>query len=304
MLYQDTKSNLHSYLLNLLFILFSELYFLVILMSGVFKMVSVKAQEICYLPIDEIRPNPYQPRKIFDTDNLQELSESIRSYGVLQPISVRIVNGNSYELVAGERRLRASKMAGLTEIPAIIINAYDEDSAVLALIENLQRKDLNFIEEAEGYYNLINDHHMTQEKLAKMLGKSQSTIANKLRILKLDKEIKNKLIENDLTERHARALLRLPDEELQKKAIDTIIMKKMNVNETEKFIQGMIDKITKTEEKKEDKKKMMRFYKDIRIFVNTIKQAVELMKKSGVKAEYTQNDNGDYIEFSIKIPKV
>lgn len=266
-------------------------------------MASVKAQEVRYLPIDEIRPNPYQPRKIFDTNNLQELSESIRSYGVLQPISVRILNGNSYELVAGERRLRASKLAGLTEIPAIIIDVYDEDSAVLALLENLQRKDLNFIEEAEGYYNLINDHHMTQEKLAKMLGKSQSTIANKLRILKLNSQIKSKLIENDLTERHARALLRLPDEELQKKAVDAIIKRKMNVNEAEKLIQGMIDKITKVEEEKKENKKMMRFYKDIRIFANTIKQAVDLMKKSGVPAEYMQKDNDGYMEFSIKIPK-
>lgn len=266
-------------------------------------MASVKAQEVRYLPIDEIRPNPYQPRKIFDTNNLQELSESIRSYGVLQPISVRILNGNSYELVAGERRLRASKLAGLTEIPAIVIDVYDEDSAVLALLENLQRKDLNFIEEAEGYYNLINDHHMTQEKLAKMLGKSQSTIANKLRILKLNSQIKSKLIENDLTERHARALLRLPDEELQKKAVDAIIKRKMNVNEAEKLIQGMIDKITKVEEEKKENKKMMRFYKDIRIFANTIKQAVDLMKKSGVPAEYMQKDNDEYMEFSIKIPK-
>ncbi|UZQ83009.1 ParB/RepB/Spo0J family partition protein [Thermoanaerobacter sp. RKWS2] len=180
-------------------------------------MLSSKMQEISYLPIDSIRPSPYQPRKTFDIKNLQELSESIKVYGVLQPITVRMVGNNSYELVAGERRLKASKLAGLTEIPAIIVNAQDEDAAVLALIENLQREDLNFIEEAEGYYNLINDHHLTQEQLAKMLGKSQSTIANKLRILKLSKEIKEKLLENDLTERHARALLRLPDEELQKK---------------------------------------------------------------------------------------
>ncbi|AIS53589.1 nucleoid occlusion protein Noc [Thermoanaerobacter kivui] len=256
------------------------------------------------MPIDAIRPNPYQPRKTFDIKNLQELSESIKMYGVLQPITVRVVNGNSYELVAGERRLRASKLAGLTEIPAIIVDAYDEDSAILALIENLQREDLNFIEEAEGYYNLINDHHLTQEKLAKMLGKSQSTIANKLRILKLSKEIKEKLIENDLTERHARALLRLPDEELQKKALDVIIKKKLNVSETEKLVQSMIDKITKQqEESKKDSKKMMKFYKDIRIFVNTIKQAVDLMRKSGVPAEYDKKESDDYIEFIIKIPK-
>lgn len=266
-------------------------------------MVSIKQQEIKYLPLDEIRPNPYQPRRIFDTSNIQELCDSIKAYGVIQPISVRVVNGNSYELIAGERRLRASKLAGLKEIPAIIIDAYDEDSAVIALIENLQRKDLNFLEEAEGYYNLINDHHLTQEKLAKMLGKNQSTIANKLRLLKLDDYIKSKLIESNLTERHARALLRLPDVELQKKAIDTIIKRNYNVKEAEKLVQDTINKITMNEDKKEDKKKMMKFYKDIRIFINTIKQAVKIMKNSGVNAEYTEQNEDNYIEFRIKIPK-
>ncbi|ADL70190.1 nucleoid occlusion protein [Thermoanaerobacterium thermosaccharolyticum] len=266
-------------------------------------MVSIKQQEIKYLPIDLIRPNPYQPRKIFDTANLQELCDSIKAYGVIQPISVRVVNGNSYELISGERRLRASKLAGLKTIPAIVFEAYDEDSAVIALIENLQRKDLNFLEEAEGYYNLINDHNLTQEKLAAMLGKSQSTIANKLRLLKLNDSIKAKLIENNLTERHARALLRLPDEELQNKAIDIIIKKKCNVKETEKIVQDMINKITMNEDKKQEKKKMMKFYKDIRIFVNTIKQAISIMKKSGVDAEYTEQNEDDYIEFKIRIPK-
>ncbi|HHW56269.1 MAG TPA: nucleoid occlusion protein [Clostridia bacterium] len=269
-------------------------------------MLSSKIQEIFYLPIDSIRPNPYQPRKNFDIKNLQELAESIKAYGVLQPITVRMLNNNSYELVAGERRLKASKLAGLTEIPAIIVNAQEEDAAILALIENLQRENLNFIEEAEGYYNLINDHHLTQEQLAKMLGKSQSTIANKLRILKLSREIKEQLLENDLTERHARALLRLPDEELQKKALETIIKKKLNVSQTEKLVQGIIDKITKQQEeaKKVNKKTMMKFYKDMRIFVNTVKQAVDLMKKSGVPAEYVENESEEYLEFVIKIPKM
>jgi len=265
-------------------------------------MASIKLQDISYLPIDSIKPNPYQPRKSFDINNLQELSDSIKSYGVLQPISVRVVNGNSYELIAGERRLRASKLAGLTEIPAIVIDVYDEDSAIIALIENLQRKDLNFIEEAEGYYNLINDHNLTQEKLAKMLGKSQSTIANKLRILKLNKEVKNKLLENDLTERHARALLRIPDEELQIKVLDTIIKKKLNVSETEKYIQTTIDNIINSDEKKHNKN-IMKFYKDIRIFTNTIKEAVQIMKKSGINAELNQKENENFLEFTIKIPK-
>jgi ParB family chromosome partitioning protein len=266
-------------------------------------MVSIKSKEIRYLPIDDIKPNPYQPRKIFNSANLQELCESIKVYGVIQPISVRIVNGSSYELVAGERRLRASKLAGLKTIPAIIIDAYDEDSAVISLIENLQRKDLNFIEEAEAYHNLITDHNLTQEKLAYMIGKSQSTIANKMRILKLSDNIKNRLIENNLTERHARALLKLPDSELQEIAIENIINKKYNVKETEKFVKSLINKITADKDKKEEKKRIMRFYKDIRIYINTIKQAIELMNKAGVNAEYTVNNFDDYIEFNIKIQK-
>jgi len=267
-------------------------------------MVSNKALEIVYLPIEAIRPNPYQPRKTFDIENLEELAESIKIYGVLQPITVRMVGNNSYELVAGERRLRASKLAGLKEVPAIVINAHDQDSAILSLIENLQRENLNFIEEAQAYYNLINDHHLTQEQLAKVLGKSQSTIANKLRILKLSKEIQEKLLENDLTERHARALLRLPDEELQKKVLEVIVKKKLNVSQTEKLVQEMIDKITKRPEvSQKNGKKMMKFYKDIRIFVNTIKQTVEAMKRSGVNAEYTQREEDEYLEFVIRIPK-
>jgi ParB family chromosome partitioning protein len=267
-------------------------------------MVPNKTLEVLYLPVDAIRPNPYQPRKTFDMENLEELAESIKVYGVLQPIMVRVVGNNSYELVAGERRLRASKLAGLKEVPAIVINVHDQDSAVLSLIENLQRENLNFIEEAQAYYNLINDHNLTQEQLAKILGKNQSTIANKLRILKLSKEIQEKLLENNLTERHARALLRLPDEELQKKVLETVIKKKLNVSQTEKLVQEMIDRITKNpKELSKNGKKIMKFYKDIRIFVNTIKQTVEAMKKSGLNAEYMQKEEEEYLEFVIRIPK-
>jgi ParB family chromosome partitioning protein len=163
--------------------------------------------EIKYIPIDSIKPNPYQPRKDFNKKALEELSQSIKTYGVIQPISVRKLQDNSYELVAGERRLRASELANLKEIPAIIVDYRDKESAMIALIENLQREDLNFIEEAEGYRNLIEDHGFTQQELAEKIGKSQSTIANKLRLLKLPDDIKRDLIEHNLTERHGRALL-------------------------------------------------------------------------------------------------
>ena len=161
-------------------------------------------KNICYIDIDSIRPNPYQPRKQFSKGALEELCESIQQYGVIQPVNVRKISSNKYELVAGERRLRAAVMAGLKEIPAIVININDNDSAVLALIENLQREDLNYLEEAEGYSSLINEHGLTQEDLARKIGKSQSTVANKIRLLRLPPLVKKILSDNNLTERHAR----------------------------------------------------------------------------------------------------
>ena len=177
----------------------------------------MEEKKVMEIPIDSIVPNPYQPRRVFSQSALEELSESIKVYGILQPITVRNKGNEEYELVAGERRLRASKLAGLATIPAIINNMSDESSAVLALLENLQREDLNFIEEAMGYENLIKEHSFTQQQLAGKLGKNQSTIANKLRILRLPTDIKIKLVENGLTERHARALLKLPEESLREK---------------------------------------------------------------------------------------
>ena len=182
----------------------------------------MEAKKVMEIPIEKIVPNPYQPRRVFSQAALEELSNSIKSYGILQPITVRDINGN-YELVAGERRFRAAKLANLEFVPAIINNMTDESSAVLALLENLQREDLNFIEEAMGYENLIKEHSFTQQQLAEKLGKNQSTIANKLRILRLPMEIKIKLVENDLTERHARALLKLPNEELIKETLDAAV---------------------------------------------------------------------------------
>ena len=175
----------------------------------------------------KIRPNPYQPRKEFSKQALEELSQSIKEYGVLQPITVRRIGSDSYELVAGERRLRASKMVGMEYIPAIVIATHEKDSAILAMIENLQREDLHYLDEAVGYASLIQDHGFTQEELAKKIGKNQSTIANKIRLLRLPDNIKKLLIMNNLTERHARALLRLPDDELKLKALKQIIKKKI-----------------------------------------------------------------------------
>ncbi len=183
-------------------------------------------KNITYVKIENIRPNPYQPRKQFNKISLEELCESIKQYGVIQPINVRKISANMYELVAGERRLRAATMAGLKEIPAIVVDINDNDSAVMALIENLQREDLSYMEEAEGYNNLINEHGFTQEELAAKIGKSQSTIANKIRLLKLPPLVKKILADNNLTERHARALLKLHDEQLQLKVLKTVCEKR------------------------------------------------------------------------------
>lgn len=260
-------------------------------------------KNITYVGIENIRPNPYQPRKQFNKISLEELCESIKQYGVIQPINIRKLSSNMYELVAGERRLRAATMAGLKEIPAIVIDINDNDSAVMALIENLQREDLSYMEEAEGYNNLISDHGFTQEELATKIGKSQSTIANKIRLLKLPPLVKKILADNSLTERHARALLKLHDEQLQLKVLKNVCEKGLNVKKTEDLVERAIDRFTKQENEKKNKGKFTRAIKDIRIFVNTIKQSIELMKKSGVDAKAAQFDRGSYVEFIVRIPK-
>jgi ParB family chromosome partitioning protein len=261
-------------------------------------------KKITYIPLEKIRPNPYQPRRNFENGALEELCGSIKEYGVIQPINVRKTpgSGNQYELVAGERRLRASIMAGLKEIPAIIIDVNEDDLAILALIENLQREDLSYMEEAEGYQNLIRDHGLTQEELAQKIGKSQSTIANKIRLLKLPPMVKKMLADHHLTERHARALLKLHDEQMQLKILQKVCEKELNVKKTEDLVQKVLDKYVDPS-MYENGKRLTRSIKDIRIFVNTIRQAIDVMKKSGVNAKAAQIDRGEFVEFIVRIPK-
>ena len=259
--------------------------------------------EVMSIPIKQIKPNPYQPRKTFARKSLEELSQSIKTFGVLQPISVRKIAENSYELVAGERRLRATELAHIEDIPAVIINVKDKDSAMLALLENLQREDLNFIEEAEGYYNLINDHGFTQQELAEQLGKSQSTIANKLRILRLSDDIKKDIVENSLTERHARALLRLPDENLQKTVLKKVITSELTVKKTENLITDILKDITDQKKEEHKSKQKIKNLINFRIYLNTLKNAYSAIKESGVEAEYEQKDMGEFIEVRVRIPK-
>jgi ParB family chromosome partitioning protein len=268
---------------------------------GMVYMALSSNREIKSIPIELIRPNTYQPRKVFSQESLDELTESIKTYGVLQPITVRSNGNKYYELVAGERRLRAAQMAGLSEIPAIVIDVTDGDSAILALVENLQREDLNYIEEAEGYESLMKDHNYTQEQLAALIGKKQSTIANKLRVLRLPDEVKGKLLEYNLTERHARALLKLPDGINYLKILDKIKEKNLTVKKTEELIDSEIAKLEAAVS--EDEKKGPRIKKaimNVKIYINTIKS---IMEKSGVNAQYSYVDKDEYIELMVKIPK-
>lgn len=252
------------------------------------------------IPIESVRPNPYQPRREPEKAALEDLSRSIRQYGLMQPIVVRQINGCDYELIAGERRLRACRMAEMERIPAIVVKASGTDSAVMALIENIQRENLGYIEEAEAFCALLSEHGMTQEELAAKLGKNQSTIANKIRILKLSPEIRRLLAENNLTERHARALLRLSDEKSRMKALNAIIRRGLNVVKSEELVESIIEK---KKAAAAEKPHSIRIFKDVRIFSNTIRQAVDMMKKSGIAAMSTKTENDDFIEYTIKIPK-
>ncbi|QEH67425.1 nucleoid occlusion protein [Cellulosilyticum sp. ST5] len=261
-----------------------------------------KDLKIEHVAIDRVIPNPYQPRKVFSDAALQELADSILEHGLMQPITVRMI-GNSYELIAGERRLKASKLAGLETIPAVIVEVTTKDSAVLALIENLQRENLNFLEESQAYHKIMQDYGYTQQELAATLGKNQSTVANKLRVLKLSPMVQKLLIENNLTERHARALLKLPNEEYQLMALEKVIKQELNVKRTEQIIEQMLVDITKEDMiKHKANQKVKSYIRDMRLVTNTITEAVNLIQKAGVDAKYTMKEHADSYEIRIKIP--
>jgi ParB family transcriptional regulator, chromosome partitioning protein len=255
--------------------------------------------EIRFIAPDLIVPNLYQPRKYFDEDAIEELAQSIKTYGIIQPISVRRMGENSYELVAGERRLRAAKKLCLDTVPVILVDITDKDSAAIALLENLQREDLNYIEEAEAYYNLIQDHSYTQDQLAESIGKKQSTIANKLRLLRLSVVVRMKLLDNKLTERHARALLKLPSEEAQLKVVEVVISKKLNVKQTEDLIEKELLKQSSQEVAADGKKRIKGIFAP-KVYVNTIRQVFD---KYGITAQYSSKELDDSIQVTITIPK-
>jgi len=260
-----------------------------------------QSEAILELAIADIQPNPFQPRTHFDPAQLEELASSIREYGVLQPVIVRLVDGK-YQLVSGERRFRASQLAQKETVPALLRQLNDREVAEMALIENLQREDLNYFEEAEGYARLIQEFQITQEEVAKKMGKSQPTIANKLRLLHLSEKVRREISVDVITERHVRSLLKLKNEDLQLEALNRIYKNNLNVRQTDDLVENMLI----TEEKnvrEQKKKKMMKAIKDMKIFVNTIKGTVKTIQDAGLPAEVTEREDDDYLEVVIRLPK-
>lgn len=256
--------------------------------------------KISDIPIIKIRPNKAQPRKVFNEEDLNALSQSITENGILQPLTVRKVSATEYELIAGERRLRASVMAGLRKVPCIVIKCSEKESAVYALLENLQRSDLGMFEEARGISRLIRRYGLTQQEAAVKLGKTQSTIANKLRLLRLTYEEQEWIENAGLSERHARALLKLGDEGARREALSKIISENLNVQQSENLINLMLNSSPKNDKKQGFSKAVI---KDVRIFVNTINKAIDTMRLAGIDAQSDKTDTDNFIEYTIRIPK-
>ena len=256
--------------------------------------------QIIQVPLSKIAPNPYQPRKEFESEALSELADSIRQYGVLQPLLVAPGKGGTYILIAGERRLRASTMAGLGAVPVIVSEYTTQQIAEIALIENLQRKDLHYLEEAEGYEKLLTTFHLTQEAMAIRVGKKQSTIANKLRLLKLPIFVRNVLHDSELTERHARVLLKLEDEETQRDVLQKVLKDRLNVKQTE----ALVEKTLKEAGKLNRKKPRFVIVNDVRIYLNSIKEVMETVKASGIPSSMEQDMDGDDVVVTLRIKNV
>ena len=251
---------------------------------------------VLFLPVEDIHPNPDQPRKTFSRQSLEELSASIQALGLLQPLTVRRQDGR-WELVAGERRLRAAKLAGLKEVPCLSLQIDSQQSSLLALVENLQRRDLDFWEEATALEKLIRTYNLSQEEAAKRIGKSQSAVANKLRLLKLPADVLELLRDHGCSERHARALLPLETPGLQHQAVETIIRDKLTVAQTEKLVQELLSPAPTRQ-----KAKRTFVVKDVRLFLNTLNRGMALMQSAGVDAKCQREDRENEILLTIRIP--
>lgn len=256
--------------------------------------------EVVHIIIEQIIPNQYQPRTVFDEDKINELAQTLRTHGMIQPIVVRKIEEDKYELIAGERRLRAAKVLDWESIPSIIRDLSDAETASIALIENIQREQLSVIEEAQAYKKLIELHSLTQEALAQRLGKSQSTIANRLRLLNLPEEIQGALLNKEILERHARALMKLKDHDTQIEFLHKIIENDLNVRETDEMIAEFL---TKDDQDKPVKRKPKWISKDIRIATNTIRRSLQMISDTGIEVESEEEDLDDVYQVTIRIKK-
>lgn len=255
------------------------------------------AKELRLISIDDIIPNKDQPRKYFNDDAIGELALSIQSVGIIQPLSVQAREDGKFGLISGERRLRAAKMAGLTKVPCVMIRADQEDTELMALVENIQREDLNFIEEARAFDQILRKYGFTQQQLSEKVGKKQSTISNKLRLLKLGDEIISMLSGSNLTERHARALLKIPDTQIRIKALKAIIKRDLNVRQTEELAEQLKNEVL-INSSKTNVKNIFNY----KIYTNTIKQAYDTILKTGLQADYNETKYDDRVEVKIIIP--
>ncbi|WML42470.1 nucleoid occlusion protein [Neobacillus sp. PS3-40] len=262
------------------------------------KIVQSQQEEIRKIPIDSIVPNRFQPRTVFDDGKIEELSRTIHIHGIIQPIVVREFEVDKFEIIAGERRWRAMKKLGWDVVPAIINNLSDSETASVALIENLQREELSPIEEAIAYGKLLEIHNLTQEALAQRLGKGQSTVANKLRLLKLPQVVQDALLNKLITERHARSLIPLKDPEKQAKLLEEIMEKNLNVKQTEERVVRLLE-----HKNQKPKPKRKAFSKDMRIAVNTIRQSLNMVSDNGINLNSEEEEFEDFYQFTIRIPK-
>ncbi|WP_137791315.1 nucleoid occlusion protein [Bacillus sp. E(2018)] len=257
-------------------------------------------EEVLQLPVQRIIPNRFQPRTVFIDERIEELSQTIEAHGIIQPIVVRGIGDDKYELIAGERRWRAVQKLGWEKIPAIIKEMDDSQTASVALIENLQREELTAIEEAMAYAKLLELHGLTQEGLAQKLGKGQSTIANKLRLLKLPQSIQDALLQKKVTERHARALIVLKSPEKMEAVLQEIIEKQLNVKQTEERVKRMIE--SESAEKKPQSRRKS-YSKDMRLAINTVRQSVDMVVQSGLSIDTEEEEHEEFYQFTIRIPK-
>jgi ParB family transcriptional regulator, chromosome partitioning protein len=257
-------------------------------------------EEVLQIPVQHIIPNRFQPRTVFIDERIEELSQTIEAHGIIQPIVIRGIGENQYELIAGERRWRAVQKLGWEKIPAIVKEMDDSQTASVALIENLQREELTAIEEAMAYAKLLELHGLTQEGLAQKLGKGQSTIANKLRLLKLPQSIQDALLQKKITERHARALIVLKTPEKMELVLAEILEKQLNVKQTEDRVKKMIE--SETAEKKPQARRKS-YSKDMRLAINTVRQSVDMVVQSGLSIDTEEEEHEEFYQFTIRIPK-